>query len=181
LSETSAERADARVFFALVPDPGVQAALGELARDLAARTGGRAVADANIHLTLAFVGNVTASAIARLKAILATLPQREFTLALDSMGTWKHVEVAWVAPTTVPEALRALHAFLSAALGDAGFTVETRPFRPHLTLARRGRRPLAAFACAPIDWRVTGVSLMRSTSAEDGVRYRELARSAFAE
>jgi 2'-5' RNA ligase len=181
LSENSVERADARVFFALVPDHAVQAALGMLARDLATRTRGRAAADANIHLTLAFIGSVTASAIGRLKAILATLPQREFTLALDSVGMWKHAEVAWVGPATAPEALYTLHAVLSAALGDAGFAIETRPFRPHMTLARRCRRSLAAFSCAPIDWRVTGVSLMQSTPAEGGVRYRELARSDFAE
>ena len=48
----------ARVFFALWPDADARVALAALAREIAARTKGRAPPAANLHMTLAFIGEV---------------------------------------------------------------------------------------------------------------------------
>ena len=179
MSDANVDRAGARVFFALVPDRALQEQLGALASELATRIGGRATRDENIHLTLAFVGNVRQAEIATLEAILDALPRRGFELTLDHAGTWNHAEIAWLGPRTVPDALDDLHNALSAALVEAGYPIDDRPFRPHLTLARRGRRSLGRESGSSLSWRVGGVSLMRSESTGGGVRYRELARIDF--
>ena len=170
--------ADLRIFFALVPDRGLQARLGVLALEFAARAGGRAVPAENIHMTLAFVGNVRAGEIPRLKAILATLPRIAFELTLDIAGTWNHAEVAWVGCRAAPQALHDLHHALSTALHDGGYPIEARPFHPHLTLARRCRRRVGSWSGEELPWRVRRISLMQSESIAGGVHYRELAHNA---
>jgi len=164
-----------RTFFALVPDAAVRAALGERARVLALAIGGRAVPGVNVHVTLAFVGDVDAVQAAALRAMLAALPRRPFTLMLDRIGEWPRAGVAWLAPSAVPAPLVALHAQLAAALAASGFAVEARPFRPHVTLVRRLARPLADTAAEPLEWRVTRVALMVSERVGGALRYREQA------
>jgi 2'-5' RNA ligase len=46
--------------------------------------------------------------------------------------------VAVMVPRAVPAALLVLHAELGAALECLSLPLELRPFRPHVTLARRG-------------------------------------------
>ena len=169
------QRSTARIFFALVPDPPLQAALATLGREIAGRAGGRSIPAANVHLTLAFIGDVPADRIEVLQSIVRGVAGDEFTLALDRIGTFRKAEVAWIAPTRVPEALMRLHAALANALLAAEFPPEQRPFHAHLTLARRCTRTIEPSTRAPLDWRVKRVSLMESEPAERGVRYVELA------
>lgn len=167
-----------RVFFALVPDEELRANLGELAQVLARRIGGRAVPAANLHATLVFVGNVAPDRVPKLRAIVDTLPRERFSLVLDRVGEWHHAGVAWIAPTTVPARLATLHAQLAAALASVAVPVESRLFRPHITLVRRRVHALAEAACPPREWDVVRVSLMRSENIAGAIRYREVAGAA---
>lgn len=167
-----------RLFFALVPDAALRAALGERALAMARQIGGRAVPPGNLHLTLAFIGEVEAARVAALESIHATLSTEPFTLTLDRIGEWHHAGVAWIAPGKVPPLLAALQARLNAALAAEGFAVESRPFRPHVTLVRRRARPLADTGCEPLTWRIERVALMLSEPVGSAIRYRELDVSA---
>ena len=60
-------------------------------------------------------------------------------------------------------------------LADAGFTLETRPFRPHVTLARRCLQPLPRARSEPIVWRADKLHLVGSELRADGPVYRDLA------
>jgi 2'-5' RNA ligase len=176
MSDPGKRAGTARVFFALQPDPALRARLAALARELAPLTRGRAAPEDNIHMTVAFVGDVAFDALGTLESLLHALPDERFELVLDSVGAWRRAGVAWIAPSDVPPALSRLQAALSAALTGAGFNVDPRPFRPHLTLVRRCRRPLATAPCAALEWEVSALSLMRSENAGGGVRHCELAR-----
>jgi RNA 2',3'-cyclic 3'-phosphodiesterase len=162
-----------RLFFALVPDEALRSALGARARDLARTIDGRAVPAHNVHLTLVFLGEIDRARMPALRAILDATPRDAFTLTLDCVGQWHGAGVAWIAPRVVPAPLAALHAALNDALHRAGFPVETRPFRPHITLVRRQSRALADAPAEPLTWRVERLSLMRSESVDGAVRYRE--------
>ena len=164
-----------RVFFALVPDAATQASLGMLARDIAVRAGGRAIVDANIHLTLAFIGDTGIERIDVLRDVVDTLPREAFVLALDCVGTFRHSDLAWIAPSHVPGSLLELQALLSAALARNGFDIEQRPFHAHVTLARRCTRNAAKARLKPVEWRVERVALLASIASNGGVCYRELA------
>ena len=164
-----------RAFFALSPDEEVRETLAALGRDVARRCRGRAVSPENAHLTLAFIGDVTKGALPVLEAVGAAAPKTGFVVSFDALGAWRASGVAWIAPAALPPALLTLHSRLSSALAKAGFELETRPFRPHVTLARRCLQPLPRAHCPPILWRADKLYLVGSELKPDGPVYRNLA------
>ena len=166
---------DVRAFFALVPDEDVRLQLSALARDVARRSRGRAVSGDHVHLTVAFIGDVAATAIPALRAIGDALPRIGGMLEFDTLGAWRASGVAWIAPQEIPMPLNRMHAELRDGLAHAGFPVDARPFRPHVTLARRCVQPLPRAGCPPIRWRVDRLCLMGSQLRPEGPIYTELA------
>ena len=165
-----------RLFFALWPDASARAALRTLANDVAARRGGRAPREDNLHVTLAFLGDVNADRIAGLEAIGATCASAcaPFPVTLVALGGASH-GIAWLAPRSVPPSLAALHVALTGALEREGFPVERRRYRPHVTLARHCTLPVRRHALAPVTWRVERLSLVASTPSPQGSIYNDIA------
>ncbi len=166
-----------RLFFAVVPDADARQALAALAHDVARATGGRPPHEANLHLTLAFVGNVPPRRIAQLEAIgaSAVAVASPFLLTLEAVGLFRDAGVAWVGPKRVPPGLRRMFDALREGLQASGLPVERRAFHPHVTLARHCPRDLPDLATAPIAWRIGSVALMASETLPEGPRYRDMA------
>ncbi len=163
----------ARLFFALWPDAQARLALAARGKEVARRCGGRPVPAANLHLTLAFLGEVEPSAIPALREAAGAGGGEAFELALDRLGAFARAGVAWAGCRVAPPALLALQAGLARRLGEAGFPQEERPFAAHLTLARRIRVPLAPEAMDPVRWPVGAFALVESVRGEGA--YRTLA------
>jgi len=138
---------------------------------------GRAPAAENLHLTLAFLGDVAATRIATLHAIglavAAAAPP--FTLTLDRAGAFRGSGIAWAGASATPRELGELVRQLCDALTAEGFAIEHRTFQPHVTLARRCRKPGRIQIASPIAWNVSRVALNASETLPDGPRYRALA------
>jgi 2'-5' RNA ligase len=164
-----------RAFFALVPDDAVRLAFLALARDVARRSRGRSISGEHVHLTLAFLGDVPVERLDTMRAIGDAVPKQGASLAFDTLGAWRASGVAWVAPSVLPPSLSALHARLYTALSEAGFTLENRPFRPHVTLARRCVQPHPRQSSAPIHWAVRKLSLIGSELRPEGPLHTTLA------
>jgi RNA 2',3'-cyclic 3'-phosphodiesterase len=134
-----------RLFFAVELSDEARAALGKLAPRIDAAY--RWVDPALMHVTLAFLGEQPAEVLGRLESIgaataSATAPAR---LALGDLGTFgprSAPRVIHVALAGDVDALARLQSLLAVRLRAEGFNLEDRPFRPHITLARR--RPNAA-------------------------------------
>jgi 2'-5' RNA ligase len=161
-----------RLFFALWPDDRARAALAPVARRLAGEGGGRPVPAANLHLTLAFLGDVAQDRIEAALGAASGIRGERFELVLDRTGAFRRAGVGWAGPSAVPAALVNLQAALDSALRAAGFTLEDRPFVPHLTLARKIVRPVAASAIEPVAWPVERFALVES--ARDRGAYRDI-------
>ena len=164
-----------RAFYALVPDDAIRMQFVTLARDVARRSRGRAIIGDHVHLTLAFLGDVAISMLPSLRKIGDGLPPVGSVLDFDVLGAWRASGVAWIAPSVVPQALLDLHATLRDALAGAGIVLDARPFRPHITLARRCVQPHPRAQCAPIRWPVKRLSLVGSELRPEGPLYSELA------
>lgn len=164
-----------RLFFALWPDTRARAALSRLAREVAHNGQGRAPRDSSLHLTLAFLGEVPQPRVEALLDIGQGIAGGvcPFPLTLDRIGGGAY-GVAWLAPPSLPEPLQRLHAALSDTLAAAGFSLQQRRFRPHVTLARDCVRPAHRGRVAPIGWEVRRLSLVASTPAEGGSEYRNV-------
>lgn len=192
-----------RLFIALpCPlSPSIAAALdtlGDVQRDPA--TGLRVVAADTLHITLAFLGSVPADRIADIHAAMAQLRGMPAPrLAITGAGCfanalWLGVNETGTDPAEVTP-LTALAQRCEAALRARGFTLDRRPFHPHVTLARlrTGERCGCAAGCnerrnersnkwcqewcnAQRDTAWTGftagtVNLYRSETLEGGARY----------
>lgn len=162
-----------RLFFALWPDDATRAALAGAAALVNLRDG-RPLARADLHLTLAFLGEVPDTRVADLGAMAAALALPGFDLTVSGAGWWRRSRVAWLAPASVPTALRALAAALhrgaELAFDDAG------GYRPHVTVARGVRRPPGLMAGFSVPWAVRDFALISSNSAGPGQRYQCLAQ-----
>lgn len=129
-----------RLFFALeMPEPVRQALL----RIKAPVAGARWQSDAQLHLTLLFLGNVPEEAVPDISLALRGLSLPRFDLDVGGLGCFGQPETPrnlWAGVT--PEApLIALQATLKQCLAHLGFSLEKRPFRPHITLARFKKQP----------------------------------------
>jgi 2'-5' RNA ligase len=167
-----------RVFFALWPDADARERLAALARIVTEQSKGRAPPPDNLHLTLAFVGEVPASSVATLRAVglAAAWAAAPFTLTLDRIGTFRRTGIAWAGASVVPGELSRLAQCLADALASHDFPIEHRTFAAHVTLARRCRERGDLAPSAPIAWSADRIVLNVSEQAPGGPRYRELDR-----
>jgi 2'-5' RNA ligase len=165
-----------RTFFALWPDASARERIATLASDVVIHAGGRAPRSQNVHLTVAFVGNITGDRISALKRIGASVACNvaPFTLRLDRMGAFHHQGIAWLGADVAPPGLLDLVFALRNKLAAKSFPVEKRLYRPHVTLARRCAT-IAPIEIAPIEWHVERLTLEASELRAAGSIYRELA------
>jgi 2'-5' RNA ligase len=166
----------ARVFFALWPDAATAAQLHALGGELHRHCGGRRLRRETLHLTLAFLGDVPRVRVAELLALAAGVAGEAFSLKMERTGSWKGNRVVWAAPPATPPALERLADALSSTLRGAGFTLEERPFSPHLTLLRNARRPPPADVQVQICWPVASFALVESERLAEGAHYQVLGR-----
>lgn len=137
---------------------------------------GRRLADADLHLTLVFLGKVGADQRAMLTMRAASLDVRPFTLMLDRCGWWPHNGVLWLAPAMIPEALRGLQKELTVYSGECGLEIDARDYSPHLSLYRDVKRAPEILPLPAIRWPVKDFTLVRSDTRPDGAHYTVLQR-----
>lgn len=131
---------DKRLFVALELPAALRPDLAGLVdADLA---GARWVRPEKWHLTLSFLGNVSAEGEAALWETLATVRAQPFSLGLRGVGSFgpaRSPRVLWAGVDGETEALGALRAAVQQAVRAAGVQPDSHGFAPHLTLARCGR------------------------------------------
>jgi 2'-5' RNA ligase len=149
-----------RMFVALWPSGAVREALAQWRDGVAWPASASPVRTEQLHLTLHFLGSVPKERVAQLAQALA-VGFDPFELQFGHREVW-HGGVAVLAPDIVPAPLLGLHASLGAALEQIGMTQEARPYRPHVTLARRAGTLIETTPGPPIRWQVDGYALMHS-------------------
>jgi RNA 2',3'-cyclic 3'-phosphodiesterase len=141
-----------RLFVAVTPPAGVLSDLDAAVAAARAGRGGRRdlrwTGLADWHITLAFLGEVTAPVADRLAPQLERAAQRHPPLSLAFAGAGAfpdpaRARVLWCGLDGDRRALAELAASVAAGAGRAGAPPPDagRPFRPHLTLARSRRAP----------------------------------------
>ena len=174
MKEAPDERPDRhRVFFALWPDDATRAAISRATRDAVRLSGGRPIAKERLHVTIAFLGELTAAGLDVARGV-PPIPVGPFELTFDAVGIWPESKILWLAPSTVPDALSQLEERLWTELVERGFRAEERVYRPHVTLARRAR-PIEA-SVEPVVFSVADLALVESFPDGRNVHYEVLER-----
>lgn len=95
----------------------------------------------NLHLTLAFLGELAEKQLAGLLVVMqqVAMTSRPFYLQLGSLGffpNWQHPQIIWVEVKTEQAELNMLANRLRQHLERAHYPIDRKPFIPHITLGR---------------------------------------------
>jgi 2'-5' RNA ligase len=185
-SESSADGV-VRAFMAVELPPAVRAALTGFIERLR-RSGGahvRWTLPENLHITLAFLGDIGADAVRRAARLLdeASASEDSFDLECAGVGAFgspRAPRIIWAGVEDAGNRLGRLQACLAERLKAGGFLLEDRPFHAHVTLGRvrspRGVRDLTSMLGSDKKtrfggFRVERLVLMRSHLEPGGARY----------
>ena len=141
-----------------------------------------------LHLTVRFIGELQdARAAAVCEALKAPLGLPPFHLTLEGAGAFPKggsPRVLWVGVTDGREGLLAAEREVSARLKSLGIPEESRPYNPHLTLARV-REPAGLRTAGLLDGlteqcvgtvRIDAITLFQSKLSPKGPAYTPLLR-----
>jgi len=125
-----------RLFFALWPDEGERDALLAASAPLRAALGGRAVPRANLHLTLRFLGEVTADEERAQRAWADAVRREPIVVRFDRLEWWEGPRVL-VATSSAQE-----------------ICPDIKSFRAHVTLVREvpPPQPSKEWPVSPVTW-----------------------------
>ncbi len=133
----------------------------------------------NLHLTLVFIGET--GRVSDVRAAMDAVTGKPFSLTLSGLGTFRRDggDILWVGVKAEAE-LYAVQRQLADGLMAAGFDIDTRAYKPHLTLGREVRFPaefdLAAFSAGvpALSVKAHCVSLMKSERVGGRLIYTEM-------
>jgi len=152
----------------------------------------KCVSPEGIHLTLKFLGNISAQKVTEITGVMEQASQgvNPFQLRLTEVGafpTMRRPRVVWVGIKGDVDKLVDWQQRLDNGLVPLGFAKEARPFTPHLTLARLrencspgdtlkfGEMLTSSHVEVDYHFTVNSLNLMRSQLFPTGAVYSRLA------
>lgn len=173
-----------RAFIAIDLPASMQEALSLVQEPLHKAPGRLAIVDPSLlHVTLKFLGEVSPDQVARVIEELKSLEFPAYTVSIRgiSANNPNRPRVIW-AEVEDEGKTAALAGMIDSALESIGIVCETRPFRPHITIARvKEFHPGISGALLPHSrWRygeidVNRIVLKKSTLTPQGPIYETLA------
>jgi len=164
-----------RVFFALWPDQNTRRDISRLFKQSPqSNLPGQAFRACNLHLTLAFAGNVSVEQLDCYSEAALNLKPESFELELNVFGYFKQARVFWLGPTTIPAPLSRLQSDLTEALTGCGYQADTHLFTPHITLMCKTEMANPPICDRSIAWKVNQFVLLESIQTSEGVTYQPL-------
>lgn len=182
-----------RLFLAVKPDRQAEAQLAKRLLQVQDALGGLAASlrwtpAQNIHATLHFFGEVEATRLPQLGEHMgAVISEPPFDVTLGEIGAFPPAgapRVVWLDMVGGGDALGRIHLELGRRLSAAGVAMASRPFSPHLTIARVPdrerarvkslRERLASVPPMSIAWLADRVTLFRSDLTGAVPRYEPL-------
>lgn len=163
-----------RLFFALWPDSTVRQAIVETFSQLPQPPAGRKMQLHNLHITLHFVGPVSAEVKDCMHQAAQTVSTSAFALTLDCYGIFPRAKIYWMGCQQTPQELLQLNKSLGEAIEKCGYQPQKRDYSPHLTLMRKCVKPHddAIQEKFAINWRINEFVLVESCIDKHGVNYQ---------
>lgn len=173
-NKEQAQGGQLRVFFAVWLDADTLTAVEAVQSRLLDISGGRLIVPETIHLTLSFVGDIMPERLDELVAIGNQIRLPPFQFCINKISCSETSRVAWASSKQVPEALMNLQSTLDSLVVKAGFPLDLRPFRPHITLLRNLPHPFTTMSTQDFIWPITAFSLVEARKNSGGAPYKIL-------
>ena len=144
-------------------------------------TGGNFTRRENLHMTLVFLGEIPPHRLSDIKEAMDRVEQSPFTFQLSGLGKFSRDggDLYWIGVKKA-EGLSEVYDQLFQVLSSAGFTLEKREYKPHLTLGRKIRvaEPFDAGEFSrqipDLEVKVEAISLMKSEQINGKLTYTEV-------
>ena len=164
-----------RVFFALWPGERAQEELAHAVAGALTSAGGRLLPAHNLHATLAFLGSVPEERLEELAALAracaAAWEGGALRLEFGRLEHWARVAILVVTGEDADGRAHALAHALRDACVRGGFAPDLKPFRAHVTVARKVTRAAPERTLPALAWRFTSFALIESETRPSGSVY----------
>jgi RNA 2',3'-cyclic 3'-phosphodiesterase len=137
-----------RLFFALQLSPAQSVALAGHVSPLIAQLGASPVPAQNSHATLCFIGSIEGERLDALRAAASSLRGRRVLLSFDALEYWETPKILCATSSRDSSSASELSIALGEAAVAAGFSPDIKPFRAHVTLARK----ISAAQASTVPW-----------------------------
>ncbi len=174
-----------RLFIAIELPEEMRAALHRTAMELKRRAKRASVAGKeNYHLTLAFLGEVPAKRLREVREAMDAVAEEPFAMETGELGNFcsRGEALYWASVRECGNfgALCRIHDVLVTEFSARGLPVDEKPFKPHITLARRVQteekfdREAFANGLSHLRADVAQICLMKSERIDGGMVYTKL-------
>ena len=152
----------------------MQSELSVATRAAVADCGGRPVGPESLHLTLAFLGSVPEASVSRLTETACAAASGHarglVAITFDAIDYWREPQLLCAVAHDV-HAAAVLADELRHLLIGAGFRPDLKPFRAHVTLARKAARAPQDLRMTPVLWSFARLALIESRTDPRGSVY----------
>ena len=115
----------------------------------------------NMHLTLAFIGEVSPKKVDKINAIMDTVTFAPFAVTINRLGTFSRGTLWW-AGLREDKPLMDLQYEIVYKLAICGFEMDGRKYNPHITLGREVITNVKPWNIEPFGETVNTIDLMKS-------------------
>ena len=133
--------------------------------------GFRPVHPQNVHVTLVFLGNVDVASELLIKRSVSGISAKPFILTFDQLSFWSRPKILCLTCSQLDDEVEMLVDALNREVASCGLQTDTRPYQPHITLARHAKY-LPDIKLEPIVWAAESFCLVESCSEPEGVCYK---------
>ena len=137
----------------------------------------KAIDENNFHITLCFIGEVSAKQqlilIEKASQLTQSLtPINPQTLIINEVGLFKKPKIVYLSNKVTPPWLLKLATALSSSASELALFQENRPYLPHISLYRKASY-LPSLTIQPnIKLTIESFSLYQSISSTSGIKYQ---------
>ncbi|HBM81564.1 MAG TPA: RNA 2',3'-cyclic phosphodiesterase [Clostridiaceae bacterium] len=169
-----------RLFIAIVFNDQIKNKLsGYIQRLKAGSVHGNFTLRDNLHLTIIFIGET--ERMNEVKEAMDKIDEPPFNITLRGIGRFRREggDIYWMGAMK-NNTLSGIYNKLYRSLGEYGFSLENRKFKPHLTMGREVilsegfNRDAFSKAILPVDMDVAKISLMKSERINGRLTYTEV-------
>ncbi len=158
-----------RLFFALWPDDITRQRCAGIINSIGTHSS-QPISAGNLHVTLTFLGNVPSESLEPLIQQASQVYVPAVKIRFNRLSFWKKPGILCLTSSTTSANLVQLVNDLNTIAKAFNIKLDTRPYKPHITLMRNANT-LSAVEFEPVIWRSHAFCLVKSHTGLHGVEY----------